>query len=257
MKHYCHRTNEWATCYRKGCTVNTNMFTESFHRTLKIVHLNYKQNRRIDTLLITLIKVARSKAFEQLKKHETGKLTHRISEIMKRHDAATKFSKNNFVETIPGKKWKVNSATDSNREYIVTKNDTDCSCKILCRKCSICPHTYSCECMDALLHATVCKHVHFIHMMYNETITFAPSAGTSSHEGRQDMADYQYYNKILFDETVTTGTNSEHHNIKKKAAILLLEELHQYIELSGCHTQCNQAYTGWNSGDESFQYFKH
>ncbi len=41
--YYCGRLSEWATCYRKGCIVNTNMFIESFHRTLKVVYFNHKK----------------------------------------------------------------------------------------------------------------------------------------------------------------------------------------------------------------------
>ena len=76
---------EWAACYRKGCTANTNMFVESFHRVLKVVYLHHKQNRQIDFLLLTLTKIARNKTFERLRKVEMGKNTHRICEISKRH----------------------------------------------------------------------------------------------------------------------------------------------------------------------------
>ena len=85
---YCSRLEEWAVCYRKGCTVNTNMFAESFHRVLNVVYLNHKKNRRINLLLMTLMKVARNKAFERFRKLETGKIAHRICEIMKRHQTA-------------------------------------------------------------------------------------------------------------------------------------------------------------------------
>ena len=34
------------------------MYLESFHRVLKILYLNHKQNRRIDSLLVTLLRVA-------------------------------------------------------------------------------------------------------------------------------------------------------------------------------------------------------
>ena len=89
---YC-TTTQWASCYRDGCTVNTNMFLESFHRVLKIVYLNHKQNRRIDSLLTTLIKIARDKAFERLIKEEKGKNTHRVCEINKRHKSAEELRK--------------------------------------------------------------------------------------------------------------------------------------------------------------------
>ena len=57
------------------------MYLESFHRVLKILYLNHKQNRRIDSLLITLMRVARDKAFELFRKLEMGKNSHRICEV--------------------------------------------------------------------------------------------------------------------------------------------------------------------------------
>ena len=54
-------------------TINNNMYLESFHRVLKILYLNHKQNRRIDSLLITLMRVARDKAFKRFRKLEMGK----------------------------------------------------------------------------------------------------------------------------------------------------------------------------------------
>jgi hypothetical protein len=58
------------------------MYLEAFHRVLKVIYLHQKQNRRIDSLLITLIKVARDKAFERLQKVEMGKSSHRTSAAM-------------------------------------------------------------------------------------------------------------------------------------------------------------------------------
>ena len=58
-ENYCNRLCEWASCFRRGSVVNTNMFVESFHRTLKVVYLEHKQNRRIDVLLHMLLKLSR------------------------------------------------------------------------------------------------------------------------------------------------------------------------------------------------------
>ena len=91
--HHCNRVGEWAFCYRVGTPFNTNMFTESFHRLLKVVHLENKNNRRIDSLLNTLLRIARDKAYERLIKVEKGKHTHRIYEINKRHKAANSLLK--------------------------------------------------------------------------------------------------------------------------------------------------------------------
>ena len=48
---YCHHFEQWALCFRVGTPVNTNMYSESFHRVLKICYLNHKYNRRLDTLI--------------------------------------------------------------------------------------------------------------------------------------------------------------------------------------------------------------
>ena len=45
---YCSWLPQWAICYCTQMTINTNMYLESFHRVLKILYLNHKQNRRID-----------------------------------------------------------------------------------------------------------------------------------------------------------------------------------------------------------------
>lgn len=55
----------WTTCHRLGTPANTNMFAEAFHRVLKQVYLKSKQNRRIDELIYTLLKIARDKVFEK------------------------------------------------------------------------------------------------------------------------------------------------------------------------------------------------
>lgn len=89
---YCTRLTQWAPCFRHKTAANTNMFLEAFHRLLKVVYLQHKQNRRLDHLLVTLRKVARDKAFEQLYKMEKGKNTHRIAEINKRHKAALRMT---------------------------------------------------------------------------------------------------------------------------------------------------------------------
>ena len=34
---YCSRLEQWASCFRVGTVVNTNMFLESFHKVLKVV----------------------------------------------------------------------------------------------------------------------------------------------------------------------------------------------------------------------------
>ena len=67
---YVTKVKEWATCFRIGTIVNTNMFVESFHRSLKVNCLNNKQNRRVDRLIHVLLRIARNLIYEQLNKVE-------------------------------------------------------------------------------------------------------------------------------------------------------------------------------------------
>ena len=137
---------------------NTNMFLEAFHRVLKIVYLHHKQNRRIDFLLTTLLKIARDKAFERFRKLETGKSTHRICEINKRHKAAEKIESTQITTISSGSEWKVESQSKSGTYYTVKKTQASCQCKLICNHCGVCTHLYSCTCLDAIIHSTICKH---------------------------------------------------------------------------------------------------
>ena len=61
---YVPHIEEWAYAYRHGAEINTNMYVETFHRVLKVVYLDSKQNRRMDHFLTVLLRFARDKVFE-------------------------------------------------------------------------------------------------------------------------------------------------------------------------------------------------
>ena len=70
--HYAQRTEGWAACHRSTTVVNTNMHIEAFHRLLKVVYLENKQNRRLDHLLCVLLRLSRDKTFERIAKLHKG-----------------------------------------------------------------------------------------------------------------------------------------------------------------------------------------
>ena len=162
------------------------MFLEAFHRVLKVVYLHHKNNRRIDFLLTTLMKIARDKAFERILKLEKRKSTHRIRKISKRHSAAELIVSKKAIVQSSDNKWTVESQTQTDLEYTVLKQPNQCTCHLRCSKCRVCPHAYSCSCLDATLHATVCKHVHLVHMTQCARIIPVPDSDTQS-------MDFSYY----------------------------------------------------------------
>ena len=102
-------SGQWAVCYRVVTPMNANMYAESFHRVLKIVYLEHKQNRRIDYLIYILLKIAKDKAFEQLQKALKGKVTQRIGDINKRHKTALSFVSLAIIQVMGENKYKVSS----------------------------------------------------------------------------------------------------------------------------------------------------
>ena len=213
-EHYCNRLEQWASYFRSGTIVNTNMFLEAFHRTLKIVYLEQKSNRRIDMLLHTLLKIAKNKIFERLKKLEKGKYTHRISEINKRHKSAIKMLPYSKAITENNSCWNVPSERDGSLTYTVKWIKQVCECKLRCSSCKVCVHQYSCTCMDSTLHATVCKHVHFLAMTLN----------TITEDENHSESSLGYFSSLLEN---------------KELATLRQQVLEKLTDLSTIVTECN------------------
>jgi hypothetical protein len=189
LTYYCNRLQQWAPCYREGSSVNTNMYLESFHSLLKIIYMKHKQNKRIDQLMLMLMKIARDKAYERLYKLEIGKNSHRTSEVNKHHKRAIDMFEKTAINVVEWG-WTVASETTTDKTYMVTHDTEQCKCKIRCSMCNACPHMYHCSCMDTLLNVTVCKHAHLIHMNYGESQTNITSTDTNE-------LDELYFKKIL------------------------------------------------------------
>ena len=162
---YCSHIEKWATCHRVGTPMNTNMFSEAFHRVLKIVYLGHQHNRRIDYLIYILLRISRDKAFDQLLKTEKGKHSHRTCEINKRHHRAV--SSLAKLEKLDNNAYRVTSESKPGEFYTIQTIQLVCTCKIKCQFCSACAHMYSCTCLDACTNTTVCKHMHLVQMKNN------------------------------------------------------------------------------------------
>ena len=163
-KEYVSRPREWATCFREGTPANTNMFVESFHRTLKEIYLERKQNRRVDHLLSTLRKISRDKAYEQWIKAEKGKATQRQRDNNKRHKQAESIPAKSIIREDAGS-WQVQSATEKNNVYLVKRvGSSVCTCLLRCPLCAACTHSYKCTCLDYAVRNLVCCHIHAVNL---------------------------------------------------------------------------------------------
>ena len=213
---YCNRLEQWASYFRIGTVINTNMFVEAFHRTLKIVYLQQKQNRRIDFLLHTLLKLARDKVFERLTKLEKGKYSHRISEINKRHKSAERMlpmSVNIIRDDID---WIVPSEKDASVRYNVRLINETCDCKLRCSSCEVCVHMYSCTCMDSTLHKTVCKHVHLVTMTTTTTTTTDKVCDSTS----MAATSLEYFSNLLKDKVKDSQLSTLRQQVLNKLDVM-------------------------------------
>ena len=182
--HYVRRKQQWAGCYRKSSFINTNMYVEAFHRVLKHVYMKGKVNKRVDKCIHILMKYDRDKAFERLVKLEKGKTSGRITTIMKRHTVSKTLSPT-LVASVEENTWTIRSS-ETNQHYTVVRESENCpfGCAIICTECKICIHMYCCNCADALLHHTICKHIHLVAAMSYTSTEFI----SDHHVNTQDQS---------------------------------------------------------------------
>ena len=191
--HYAYKKEQWASCYRRDATVNTNMYVEAFHRVLKYVYLKGRVNKRLDKFIYILLKFAHDKGFECLIKFEKGKSTERSSMISARHKSSLKLS---FAQISPGDKLSTRTVTSSDKKqkcYCITLENRTCphKCALCCSDCNICVHTYMCDCADALIRATICKHIHVVARYLSEQSQQEQSSqpGTQTSHQRSARSD--------------------------------------------------------------------
>ncbi|XP_050314956.1 uncharacterized protein LOC126749312 isoform X2 [Anthonomus grandis grandis] len=168
LVNYARRSSTWAMCFRAGLSINTNMYLESMHKVLKYIYLKGTTCRRLDKTVHVLLKYIRDKQFGRIIKLEKGKITHKISKINKSHIAAVKADNIHIISVEDG--WKIQSG---NNFYLVKLNELgDNQCNLKCSSCMSCVHSYTCNCMDYVIHNNMCKHIHKLCM--SETCNNSP-----------------------------------------------------------------------------------
>ena len=90
-----------------------------------------------------------------------------------------------------------------------------------CASCGVCFHMYSCTCMDATIHTTVCKHIHFIKMALLQQ---EPADHTTPHnmEDMETEVNNDYFSQIPSSSSNPTNTKTH-----LRAEILRLQQLVQ------------------------------
>ncbi|XP_049954986.1 uncharacterized protein LOC126470983 [Schistocerca serialis cubense] len=148
--------NCWAYCHMQA-GLNTNMHLESMHKALKYVHANAKQVKRLDKGISALMSFVTTKLFDGLTVIMRGKVTITIKYICARHKSVLM---DDFITKVDSG-WEVPSSK-SNDIFLVKDNDIHCKCKLVCSKCEVHIHQYSCTCIDYNIKLNVCKYIHIV-----------------------------------------------------------------------------------------------
>ena len=115
--------------------------------------------------------------------------------------------------------------------YTVERIQDTCSCKICCGTCKACVHMYSCTCLDASLHTTVCKHIHFVHVKY-------PPANTTDSDQRQHPT---YSPQVILPQQTNGAPSASKQNIARKLhqLQLLASKCDNLATLNAAHIHLN------------------
>lgn len=98
-----------------------------------------------------------------------------------------------------------------------------CTCQLKCSTCLICIHMYSCTCLDATLHSTICKHVHLVHMECQEATGQPPAGvGEETENLKDNHNNYSTYFTNSLPKTIDVNYNTSKTKLQRK--IIELQE---------------------------------
>ncbi|XP_049803042.1 uncharacterized protein LOC126237205 [Schistocerca nitens] len=159
---YSWKAHMWAYSYRIGLGLNTNMFLEANHKTLKYSYLLKKINNRVDKYIQALLHRTRDSLFQRLIRLCKGtQRTTRSAEISKSHRRGCGINKE-LIHCVEDGTWDVNTLSDR-PPYTVTYTENSCTaCPLSCPECKICVHSYVCSCTDNLIKGNLCEHIHAV-----------------------------------------------------------------------------------------------
>lgn len=150
---------KWSYCFRRGIT--TNNYIESFHNVFKKKYLNGRIGARVDNCLYGMLNYSRDILFTQAHKVLKNGYTGPEKRDMDAHEKAKSMADHLTVKD--DNNWSVRSETQPGVNYLVSRRLEECSCRIRCRSCKICPHLYICECVDNMTRGnSICKHIHVV-----------------------------------------------------------------------------------------------
>lgn len=140
--------------------VNTNMHLEGFYSVIKHLHVKWEAEKSIDKSINSIMRFINQKLFDRLLVLEKGKITYKLRNLRQRHKTSLTISLENVILSSDDS-WSVLSSSSSEM-YNVQRDDTNCSCSLICQHCKACIHNFKCTCIDSSIRWNMCKHIHLV-----------------------------------------------------------------------------------------------
>lgn len=158
VSNYVGRELMWAFCFRAGLGLNTNMYLEAHHKTLKYNYLMKKVNNRVDKAIQALLQRTKNTHFDMIRRLAKGTLkTGRIAAITSSHKKCGQIRPGMITQTEEGT-WHV-QRLGGGPQYTVTSTDTTClGCPLSCTQCKVNPHVFN-ICMATNLNCFCCQNL--------------------------------------------------------------------------------------------------
>lgn len=238
---YGHNYKKWAYCFRKECSINTNMHLESMHKTIKYFYLDRKTVKRLDKGLAQVLRYIRDKSVERIIRLTKGDNTKQTRQISQSHKEALKDA-NNYTIVNKSSHWEM--IKNEQTSYLITQLIEAKCCELVCLFCNACNHMFSCDCKFYTNRRIICKHIHMLcHNLKNDRI---PESNVSDHK---NILISEALLAISSSQELPTVVNHNVDNIKKLLANMeeinfehledtVISKIHQHLLIMNNLVKC-------------------
>ncbi|CAL1285286.1 unnamed protein product [Larinioides sclopetarius] len=187
----------WACCYRKDVKLSTDIFIEYLYKTMQYF-VKITRTRQLDKFLMVLMKWLRCKMLDRLSNMlDEDKISLAKNTISMCHKMGLEIECENIV-SLSDKIWLIKSQNEV--DVYVTQEFESCPdlCDLRCPDCDVCVHMHSCSCVQSLIHANMCPHIHAVVWKFL-TPHFSPPVSPEP-DPCDDVADISADFQIIADE---------------------------------------------------------
>lgn len=212
----------WSFCYQRHCGVNISSCADMMHKILQHFYVEGKQEHHIWIFL----QLARVLIFNYTTKNCNNVKWIIVKAISDRHEKSMAIRQTAVKKGGCYSEWVVK---DGQNQYIVRKLNHQCnmSCRITCLICDVCVHQYSCNCLDMLVHYTICKHIHCVKR---------PECDDSYHNNElllQTLVSPAKNSTVVSEKTDSVDTVTTPEEEKKSSIKQYMEELQNMLDDDG------------------------